>query len=232
MDIQLELPANICICASTMGGKTHLTKRLINEQLLKQLDALVILSPTLDLSGDWNEYKEQHDLRYGKIIQKFSKKSEFPTIISEILEQNEGIIKNLGRSEAPNVVIVVDDCIGHSMLRPNRLLDNLSTRSRHLKVSLIVLSQKITAIPRIFRLNCRYFIMFQAVNFSEMERFIEELASKSIRRPLRDKINEIYNEPFNFILVQCFANKIRERMYLNGKTNIYDLINQDEGNQD
>lgn len=225
MDIQLEIPANICICASTMGGKTYLTKRLINEQLMKQLDALVILSPTLDLSGDWDEYKENHDMKYGKIIQKFSKKSEFPTIITEILEQNEAIIKSMNKSEAPSVVIVVDDCVGHPMLRPNKLLDNLSTRSRHLKVSLIVLSQKITAIPRIFRLNCRYFIMFQAVNFSEMERFIEELASKSIRKPLRDKINEIYNEPYNFILVQCFANKIRERMYLNGKTNIYDLIN-------
>lgn len=221
----IKLPCNISICGSTMSGKTYLTKKLLNEQLLPQVDALIILSPTLDLSGDWTDFEENDDMNKGKLIKKFSNKSEFEGVINEILQQNESIIKNFGKKDAPDILIIIDDCVGHKMMRPNKLLDNLATRSRHLKVSIMILAQKITAIPRIFRLNCKYFFMFQAVNFSELERFLEELCSKSIRKQVRENINEIYNQPYNYILVQCFENKVRERMYLNGETNIYDMMN-------
>lgn len=228
----ITLPCNISICGSTQSGKTYLTKKILKEQLLSQVDALIILSPTLDLSGDWDEFQENDDMSKGKLIKKFSNKSEFEGIINEILQQNESLIKNFSKKDAPDVLIILDDCVGLSLMRPNKLLDNLSTRSRHLKVSIMVLAQKITAIPRIFRLNCKYFHVFQMTQFSELERFLEELCSKSIRKQVREHINQIYNQAYNYILVQCFENKVRERMYLNGETNIYDMMNSNHSNKE
>ena len=228
--LDIELPGNMTVIGSTTTGKSHLVNSLLHSQLIKQVDALVIMSPTIHLSGDFSDWEENHDMKYGKIIQKFSKPTEFAGIIREIVEQSEGIIKSLGRKECPSTLIILDDMVGHPLLKFRGLLDQLSTKSRHLKISFIVLSQRISAVPRTYRLNSKYFILFNVTNYSELEKFIEEMVPKSMRQMIRNNIGVIFDKKYNYILVSAFNPRITQRMYLNGVENLHDKLNP--SNQD
>jgi len=226
--LNLKFPGNIAICGSTMSGKTYLTKRLIREQLLNEMDYIVILSPTTTLSGDFDEYNatpKNHNPTPGHpSIYKAS--NNFRKVISELVEGNTRLKedKEIPRKEIPNIALILDDMVGHSLLKFNGFVDKLSTKSRHLNISIIVLAQRITAIPRTFRLNCKYTILFNITNFTELERFVQECVPKNLRTKLNDHIPDIYDTPYNFIVCHNFATKISERMKVNGITPIQEYL--------
>jgi len=226
--LPLEFPGNVAICGATMSGKTHLTKRIMREHLLPKFDYIVILSPTVDLSGDWDEFKvtlKNHDPTPGNpTIYKSSK--GFRKTISELVEGNTRLKedKNVPRKEIPNIALILDDMVGNPLLKFNGYIDKLSTKSRHLNISIFILSQRISAVPRTYRLNTKYTILFNAVNMSELERFTEECCPRKYRKLLPSKIPDIYNTPYNFILCHNFATKVSERMYVNGITPIQQYL--------
>ena len=220
---QLKLPQNFSICGNTKSGKTFLTNKILHH-LRGEWDVLVILSPTIKLSGDFGDFQENQEEGKGPLIYKFDKPKDFQEALNDIVEQQECIIINHGKKNTPQVVVVLDDMVGNSMLRFKGPIDRLSTKSRHLNISLFVLSQRISAIPRTYRLNTQTFILFSIANYSELEKTLEESVPKSLRNPLREHINEIYDQEYNYLHVNCFASKISERLYKNGKENIYKML--------
>ena len=229
--IDLVVPSNAIISGSTRSGKTYLLKKLLKDQILKKIDYLIILSPTANLTSDWDEpeFRENDKEEKGLVVQKFHKVADFQTIIEEIVEQQTAIIEhNEDKAKKdqylPQVFIVIDDSIYQKILSYKGIVDKLSIRSRHLNISLWVLVQKLKGIPRSFRVNSRYCFVFNSSNYSELEAFTEEFCAKEMRKNLRRQLQDIFNESYNYILCDCFSTKLCDRLYLNGKELLYDRL--------
>lgn len=215
---------NMVVSGATQSGKTYLTKQLLKHQLLKLFDYIIILSPTGNISHDWDEpyLKENHNPKKGKVIQKFE--SDFQAVIQEVIATKKKLLQHHPRHKVPDTLIILDDLAGDKILRLGGFLDKISVSTRHYNVSMMILVQKITAVPRTFRVNTKYMVLFNATNFSELERFVVEYVPKRFQKILYSHIEEIFNEPYNFIFCNNFATQVKNRLYLNGIDNLYELL--------
>ena len=185
---------------------------------MDQTDYLIILSPTCDISSDWDEFPEQSDPKRGLVVQKFN--DDFKNVINEMIESQKRLLQHYPLKNIPSVVMIIDDCLGTSILRLGGLLDKFSVSSRHYNMSMFVLVQKIVGCPRTFRLNSAYCILFNCANYTELERFLSEFVPKKHKKLLENNLEEIYNQDYNFILTKNFERKLSNRLWLNGEENI------------
>lgn len=214
------LPANIIITGATKSGKTYLTTKLIREQLKKQLDYLIIFSPTIKLSGDFEEFKEtsNNDDKNGLIVKKYHK--NFSNHINEIIKNQEELFNLHKKEMIPNIMFVLDDMVNDPTLKYRGIIDILSTKSRHLNISIMVLVQRLSAVPKTFRLNAKYVFFFSSVNFKELETILEQYSSKKYAKTIKSIIEDIFNKPYSFIMAENFNPIMKERLWLNGKKKI------------
>lgn len=214
--IHLDLPCNVLMAGSTMSGKSFLLKKILKEQVLKSADYIIIMSPTCLISGDWSEpmWDDQLDPKKGLVVQKFD--TGFKTIIQEMMESQLRLLQSKKLNEIPHIVMILDDCLGDSILNQNGLMAKFSTFSRHYHMTTFILVQQITACPRTYRINAKYCIMFNSSNFSELERFLDEYVPKKYKKLLETHLEDIYNQDFNFILTQNFCRKLSDRLLVNG----------------
>jgi hypothetical protein len=211
-----KVPLNVCVYGSTGSGKTSYTKRILKEVLIPQIDYLIIMSPTMKYTEDWLEFKEQTDTE-SKELKLFKIDSDFEAVMNEIIESQSDLILANGQKKTPQILIVLDDMLGHKILGNTGLLAGFSAKSRHLNISLIFISQKISAIARTIRLNSSVVAVFSNFNHSENCAFVEQYANKKNRTKLLNKIDEIYNVDYNFILADNRNQKVSQRLLLNGE---------------
>lgn len=201
------------IVGATLAGKSHLTKKLITGQLKDQIDYLIIVSSTNDISDDFNE----QEFPTGEFISKFNSPSDVEKVIEDVCVSQKGIMKTEGREEMPSVLVVIDDMTNTRALAFKGYLDKMSVKLRHYNISTMLLVQRLASAPRTYRLNCKYSILFNCSNFSELEQYIAQFVPKKYHKPLREKIIDIYNEPYNFIITLNFHGEIKNRLYKNGE---------------
>jgi len=82
---------------------------------------------------------------------------------------------------------------------------------------MVIMSQRVNAIPRQLRLNAGYFIAFTVSGYSELERIMTEYVSKKYHKQFQDKMIEIFTTPFNHLFVDNFERDITKRMFKNGE---------------
>lgn len=210
--VGIELPCNILIVGCTTVGKTHLTKRLLRGELKDDIDYLVIVSTTNDISDDFDE----KEFPSGDHISKFNSSADVERVIEDLCVSQKQIMKTFGRKEMPSIMVVIDDCTNTRALAFKGYLDKMSVKLRHFNISTMLLVQRLASAPRTYRLNCKYSILFSCSNFTELEKYIQEFVSKKYHKKLREMVISIYDEPYNFILSKNFSKKITERLYLNG----------------
>ena len=223
---KLTFPANVILAGATKSGKTYLTKQIINDHLIPTQDYIIVISPTASVSSDFEEF----DQKYTN-FQVHTEPEKFMAVVSETI----GGMKKLSelykkqKSRVPFVTLIVDDCLGLNILKRGGLLDKISVSSRHFRLSIFLLVQKLTAVPRTFRLNSRYVFFFNATNFKELESVLEEYTPRAYKKKLLKYIEMIFNIPHTFIMSDNFENKLRNRLWLNGKENLMDKLESVEG---
>ncbi len=230
--MNITLPSITSISGSTGSGKSYLTRQLLNNQLKGQFHYLFIFSPTTKLSLDWQsngfkESKENHKASFlnPKIIYV---EEDFEKVAKDIFDkqsmlkveynkkkddkEEEDTIKKI----VPQVLLIFDDLGNTPLFRFNGFLDKVCISSRHFNVSMIIITQRISAIPRTLRLNSSYFIIFNSFNYSEIERFAGEYVQKKYKKKLYNLLETIFSEDYNFIFANNKSNKVNERLYKNG----------------
>ena len=69
--MNIEKPFNMVISGHTMCGKTYLMKQILVD-IIDQFDVLVIMSKTLKLNADFEDYEENKDPKKGMLIYKYN----------------------------------------------------------------------------------------------------------------------------------------------------------------
>jgi len=213
--MKCELPANILLVGATKSGKSYYCKNTLIPSLQGQYDILVIACPNM-INGDFD-----HLVSDDRTIFKVEK--GIPSAIKELISSQErhyemfkaGVIK---RKQIPRVLVVLDDCMGNSLFRGEMsVMAKFAIRSRHLKMSFIIMAQRLRGIPRQVRLNCGYCMIFSVMNYSEVEQVIEEYCPKKYKTMMREKALEIYQTDYNFLAFNNFERNPTKRIWLNGR---------------
>lgn len=206
--MKLILPSNMVFSGTTKSGKTTLMKKLLKDEI--KSDYLFILSPTLELSSDWDDF-ETNSSR-----QVYKKSTDFVKVLKEIFEKQESVIKRKRKThKIPHIVIVLDDLLATNVLANGSYISKMSISARHYNISILVAVQRLAGLSRQFRLNAAYLFLFNPSNLSEAHRFISENIPPRHKKAFENKIEDIFNKPYNYIKVSAFGNA-KERIYVNG----------------
>ena len=188
----------MCVLASTGAGKSLLIANLIRKFYFKQFDKIYFCSSNVD-NG------KVYDHSYDSI--KFDEERVFDDINNEIADW----IKNDITSDEDfdkkdfRALLILDDVITSVMKQKNKQVQLLWIKSRHLKLSIILVSHKFTYIPRLLRTNSTHFITFRSKSKKEIESVYDDLIDLD-----EDTWEDVYsyatNEKFQFLYVVCNEN--------------------------
>ena len=182
----------MCIAGPRRSGKSHLIKSMLKNELKKKFkpENIFIFCPSIDLNDDFKEFSQARKFNEPK-----------PEIINDIMRECQHNIKVYGKQRTPNVLIIFDDCLDTNIMKFNGILDKIASRGRHMKISMIAVSQRISGISRTIRLNSDYFLIFSPFNLSESEQFLEQYVLKRYRKEMGKIILDIWKKKHSFIFV-------------------------------
>jgi len=199
---------SMLICGSSGSGKTQLLKTIINS-CKKNYQYFVILCPSLEFSGDYDEFRNAND------DQKFIFFNEYRAdVIKEVMQTQEDLIVRYGKNRCPKVIMILDDCMEN--IKQHSLVEKLYFKGRHINISTISLVQKLRGVSTILRVNTRYAVFFRAGNSSEIDAFLDSYVGKRQRNKLEEILYEWFKNSYSFLFCDFKTQNFDER-YILGK---------------
>ena len=191
-------------------GKSTLVEHQIRQMMAaKMLDIAFLFSPT-----DAGFPMIPKEYRYDTV-------DELPTIVQnmKLINEYNKVAPKRDKIKA-RVLIVLDDNAIHLKSKGLNILEELSTCGRHhayepCSLHFCILSQSLTKIPRVCRLNCDCIFMAQQSSRVELDQILNENffvldGSREGMREGRALFNElIISEPFLFVVVENFRQNVK-----------------------
>ncbi len=195
----------MALIGARRSGKSTLMKNLLANDFKDRFDEenIFIFCPSIDLNDDFEGLDK---------ARKFSEPDE--AIIQAIMDEQLHNIKTYGKKRTPEVLIIFDDCADNRIIQFGGAIDRLAVRGRHFHICVMVSSQRMSALSRTARLNSDYFLVFSPYNLSETEQFLEQYVLKQDRRSTMKALQEYWNEPFVFVMVDNSERSQKKKMKL------------------
>ena len=156
----LTIPCEMCIrdrgiLAPTGSGKSLLIANLVRKYYFKIFDKIYFCSSNVD-NG------KVYDKSYESI--KFDDERVFDTIDNEIADWIRQDITSDSdfKNKDFRALLIIDDLITNVMQQKYKKIQLLWIKSRHLKLSIILVSHKYNYFPRLIRTNMTHFITFRS----------------------------------------------------------------------
>jgi hypothetical protein len=174
------------------SGKSVLIKKLLKENLKNRFkkNNVIIICPTMEFNNDYDDFKE---------AQKFSIIDN--TLVSELIDEQSRLIKTYGKGRTPSVLLILDDCADSNLMSFRGIMDTIAIKGRHMKISCILTSQRLSAVSRTIRLNSDYMIIYSPYNISEVQQFLNEYCMKEYQKNLSNIMIDVFREPYQFIFI-------------------------------
>jgi Cdc6-like AAA superfamily ATPase len=210
-----DSPGVIYLISGKKGtGKSTIILNLLKKKAspyYKTFDNIFLISPTAqrdskfdklcqELSEDdkcWDELSEEIIQNIIDRVQEFNDEWEAETD-PKILKKRKGA--------KPNNLLILDDCI-HMLPKSttNSIVNRLFTTSRHLKLSIWVVTQKYNKINPLIRANADLISFFPSDNKKELQTLIDDI---NVDEKLFKQIYEFATDkPNTFMHVSLFGNK-------------------------
>lgn len=193
------------ISAPRRSGKSYLTGKLIRKEY-DYHEFIYIVSPSLRFNSDYDEFKEPQFSKV-KFISDPTKTSIEQMVVESSSVREAVRIHNGRRSPddevwyTPRILLVLDDCIDSEVLRFRGVCDRIAERGRHVSMSVIIISQRLSAISRSIRINSDYFIIFAPFSIGELEKFMEEFLPRRTRTETVPLLMKVFATPYHFVLL-------------------------------
>ena len=170
-------------CAAIIGrrgsGKTVYVLNLLENEFYNKFDYIVIISPTAKYD---KAFKDREFIKYCTIIDPSNK--DLDTVLIFLKEK----YKNRGQS-----VFILDDLAFDKSIKSKKpALEELAFISRHLGISIWIISQKYNSIKKSFRDQISWLAMFYCKDRDSFRNALYENNAVPV-----DKINQI-NETLKF----------------------------------
>lgn len=117
----------------------------------------------------------------------------------------------------PQILIILDDCIGEGLFETGGLARDVASRGRHYNASLIASAQQLTCVDIVVRNNADYFLFWRPHSVQELESFIEKFVSQNHRRLVRDIAMNSYEGEHEFIFYDPHAMQWSDRFVVGDK---------------
>lgn len=210
-EIDLEPPFSMIICASSGSGKTTLLRHMLTHTLgpggSACIDNIFIMSDTADLSSDYDTFRAIPEYK-GRIFGSYDK-----DVIEEIYEKQKYLKTKYGTERTPHTLLVLDDVMDH--LQGNKtLVQKLFWKGRHVRLSVIILVQKLKGISTVMRVNAKYVIFFRCGNSSELENLLNEYTGKNERKKIEGVLVEHFKAPWSWLFCDLKTQDFTERYQL------------------
>jgi len=195
------------------SGKSVRLKKLLKTELKGRFLAknVFIICPTLDLNDDYKDFSN---------VKKFSNVDK--GLIEKIIDQQTKNIKMYGIEKTPEVLLILDDCADSNILSFKGVLDTLAIRGRHMKINVIITSQRLSAISRTIRLNTDIWYLYSPYNFSELEQFLHEFIPSQYKKSAIRRVLEYFSEPYRYIIIDNQEKDVMKKIK-NDKGRPFDL---------
>lgn len=185
------------------SGKTHLLVRLLlsPEAFLYRFENIYILSPSYTSQEIWQKIKVPASHVSEGLDEKF---------INHILRQQKTRVET-GKAGDDDCLVILDDCVDDKSFRYSKALQTIAIRGRHLKISCIILSQKVTLLPPTLRTNADQVVAFATQNFNELMAIFNEWGQGSFHN-FRQFFERLTGEPHTFLYVDL-TKPTREQLH-------------------
>lgn len=202
------LPFAMAVIGPSRSGKSNFIKNLLTRyDMLKGVfneENIFIISQSLRYNDDYEQLEK---------AQKFEDYSN--KLLKEIWNEQDFVIRIYGKERAPDILVVLDDCFDNPAFNRSTIVNSLTMRGRHMKISIIVSGQKWSMISKPARVNLTDVAFFRPMNFSELESFVEELVDRQKRKELLATAKKIYRVPYDFIYYDLLNPDIKRRIRKN-----------------
>lgn len=188
----------ITTVAPRRSGKSYLNKTLLKGGLIDRFDHVFIMSPSIAFNHDYDEFK---DIANVELVTKISK--EFVEQLIAKQEEVSALTKDAEDMECPTTLLILDDLIDSGIFDFRGIIDRIAERGRHIHMSLIVSSQRLTAVSRSVRINSDLFIVFAPSSISELEKFVEDFLPRTARGASLQLLTDLYNEKYQFLILNA-----------------------------
>jgi hypothetical protein len=217
----IELKENfmMSLAAPRGSGKSFLIATLLETpSFLRRFDHVIIMSCSVNLNGDYEQFIQHPKFTFFDEIN--------DGVVDELFEKHERCQKQVVRErrmkrrrlKCPRGLVILDDCLDSGILTFKGAVDKLAERGRHVKLSVIVSSQRISGISRGVRINSDYFIIFSPFSVGELEQFTDQFVSRAARKEFRDVITQVFDEDFRFIIVDNTEKSVRRKLKVSTAT--------------
>jgi len=235
-----RIPFTLNICSGKGGGKTtNVINLLTNKEAFYQKFNRVILcsqtahlddklqylinspiqKPNTDLDNllqkkAMKKHILDTDIEYIKSSYYISNNDILLNLTSEFLkdliQHQMEVIEEFGKKNADNVLLILDDSVADPFLKSKQFI-NFILISRHIKCSVMFLTQMYYGIHKTIRLNSSALCLYDISNRKELEDIYNE---NNVGIPYKEFIN-IYDRvmeiPFSFLTI-IHTNKRKEKL--------------------
>lgn len=233
--------------AARGGGKTSTIMHMILRVFKGQFDNIYYMSPTF-----WNDPKLERIINTkgvlrvekddedpieralhgrkrpsGKVPRENIITKGFESKLEDILEELWDIFNERSEDNYRDTLIVLDDMASTGILK-SKVLSELIFNSRHLRVSVIYVTQSYFQVAKPIRLNTTYFALFQTGNTKEIDNFYTEHHCYLDKHTWTKVYKQVTAVPFNFLGVN-YQNDTKHRL-CNGLRSFIQVV--EEGDKD
>lgn len=207
------------------SGKSFLNKKLLTSEF-NDFDTIIIFCPSLDVNDDYygRELTQMENIYY---VNDFNE-DDLEAVFQDQYRCKKSVVANrrnkiLQRQqlECPRLLVVMDDVIDSGVIRFGGVVDKYAERGRHIDITCLICTQRMSALSRSVRINSDYIFLFAPFSISEIERFCEEFVSRSQRKSLHAALDQVYKIPHEFVMVD---NSVKDPRGKLKHTNAQDLL--------
>jgi hypothetical protein len=194
---QLEEHFFMTIAAPRKSGKSYLVKEMLKNGLLDHFDHVVIMCPTLEFNKDYADFRKNkkvsliHNVTERAVNELFTRQAACQR---RVLRRDDG-------EKCPKTLLILDDCIDSNVIRFGGVVEKFAERGRHIGLSGLVCTQRLSAASRSIRLNSDYILIFSPYSVSEMDQFLEQFVGRDERKTVRAATRRVFKKPYQFIVL-------------------------------
>jgi len=187
------------VLGPTGSSKTTLYANMIRKHYFEIFNKIYFCSP--NVTDDGKVYDKSLDAI------EFSDERVFQTINNEVADYIKQDIEGDDEFEKDDfrALLIIDDLANELKSIRHTHLTKLILKSRHLHLSIIMISHKFTYFQRIHRTNFTHFIMYRSKSKNEIKSIYDDI----IDLP-EEKFKQFYEyataEKYNFLYVICNSN--------------------------